>query len=148
MELKLQQRASIKFCVLLDKTPTETFEMVQQAYKDQALGKTQVFEWHKRFKGGHEDLEDSPRPGRPVTAKTEVNINTIDSIVREDRRITIAKVADIMHLSVGTVDDIIRNNLGYRRVAAKWIPHVLKDEQKAHRVMTCQQWLGRLRNGH
>ena len=118
MELKLQQRASIKFCVLLDKTPTETFEMVQQAYKDQALGKTQVFEWHKRFKGGHEDLEDSPRPGRPVTAKTEVNINTIESIVREGR-ITIAKVADIMHLSVGTVDDIIRNNLGYRRVAAK-----------------------------
>lgn len=144
MDLKLQQRASIRFCVLLDKTPSQTLEMLQQAYKEQAMGKTQVFEWHKRFREGKNDLEDAPRPGRPSTSKTETNVNTIDAMLREDRRLSITKIAEIMKISYGSAEDIVRNVLGYRKVAAKWVPRVISDEQKAHRVMACQQWKGRL----
>ena len=44
-------------------------QMIQEAYGDQALSKTRVFEWHKKFKDGQESLEDAPAPhaGRPST---------------------------------------------------------------------------------
>lgn len=145
MDLKLQQRSSIRFCVLLKKSGTETLQMIQEAYGDQALSKTRVFEWHKKFKDGQESLEDAPRAGRPSTSKTDVNRNTIDAMLQEDRRLSIAKIADMMHISYGSVEDIIHNDLGYRKVAAKWIPRVLHEEQMSHRVVTCQQWITRLR---
>ena len=48
-----EQRASVKFCFLLGKTAAETVTMLQAAYKDAAMSKTQVYEWFSRFKNGH-----------------------------------------------------------------------------------------------
>ena len=62
-------------------------------------------------------------------------------MLQEYRRLTIAKIADVMHISYGSVKDIIHNDLGYSKVAAKWIPRVLHEEQMSRRVMTCQQWI-------
>jgi hypothetical protein len=41
------------------------------------LSRTRVFEWHKRFMGGREEVEDDERPGRPSTSKTEENTEKI-----------------------------------------------------------------------
>jgi hypothetical protein len=47
---------NIKFGVKLGKTPTETHEMLQTVYGDEALSRSSVLEWFKRFKDGSEDL--------------------------------------------------------------------------------------------
>jgi hypothetical protein len=52
----------------LGKTPTETYEMLQTVYCDQALSGSSVFEWFKRFEDGQEDLQDDPRRGCPSTS--------------------------------------------------------------------------------
>ncbi|GBN89743.1 hypothetical protein AVEN_128688-1 [Araneus ventricosus] len=36
----LEQRANIKFCVLLEKSPTETLEMLKKTYENDAMKKT------------------------------------------------------------------------------------------------------------
>lgn len=63
---KQEQRANIKFCFLLGKTAAETLTMLQAAYKEDALGKTQVYEWFGRFKKGQMSSQwkhrGSPRP--------------------------------------------------------------------------------------
>jgi hypothetical protein len=38
----MDQRLSIKFCVTLGKKPTETYEMLQSAYDDEALSHSNV----------------------------------------------------------------------------------------------------------
>jgi hypothetical protein len=43
----MEQWVNIQFCVQLDKTPTETYEMLQTAYGDEALSRSSVFEWFK-----------------------------------------------------------------------------------------------------
>ncbi|PNF41490.1 hypothetical protein B7P43_G13226 [Cryptotermes secundus] len=68
-----EQRAAVKFCFLLGKSGTETLEMLKTAYKDDAMGKTQVFEWFSRFKNGEMSIDDKPRSGRPSTARTHEN---------------------------------------------------------------------------
>ena len=67
----MEQRASIKFCVKLGKTFTETLEMLRKAFGDQALSRTTVYEWLKRFKKGRESLDDDERSGRPASRRTD-----------------------------------------------------------------------------
>ncbi|GBM59515.1 hypothetical protein AVEN_70487-1 [Araneus ventricosus] len=43
----LEQRANIKFCVLLEKSLSEALEMLKKAYGNDAMKKTTVYEWHK-----------------------------------------------------------------------------------------------------
>jgi hypothetical protein len=42
--LKIGKRAAIKFCVKLQKTSTETFEMLISEYGEECLSRTSVFE--------------------------------------------------------------------------------------------------------
>jgi hypothetical protein len=51
----MEQRAAIKFCVILKKTATETFEMLKSAYGEEYLSRTSVSEWHKIFKSSSEN---------------------------------------------------------------------------------------------
>ena len=64
MELK----ASIKFCVKLDKAFTETLEILRKAYEDQVLSRTTVYEWFRRLKEDRKSLDDDERSGRSVSS--------------------------------------------------------------------------------
>jgi hypothetical protein len=50
MDGKIEQRACIKFCVKLDKSASETLEMLHEALGEHSSW-TAVFKWHSRFKG-------------------------------------------------------------------------------------------------
>ena len=60
-----EQRICIKFCFKIGKTATETYQLLQQAYGEDAMGRTDVFVWFRRFKEGRTSAESDPRPGRP-----------------------------------------------------------------------------------
>jgi len=71
MERNLEQRYAVKFCWRLGKTATETKQMLDQAYKEDAMSRSSVFEWHKLFREGRELVEDDHRAGRPSTSRTD-----------------------------------------------------------------------------
>ncbi|KAJ8723934.1 hypothetical protein PYW07_007914 [Mythimna separata] len=132
-----EQRAAVKFCFLLGKTGTETLEMLKTAYKDDAIGKTQVFEWFSRFKNGEMSIDDKPRSGRPATARTDENVKKIREIILEDRRRTIEEIVELSGVTWSSVQRILTEDLGMRRVAAKFVPRLLTAEQKQRRVEAC-----------
>jgi len=45
MDLKLEQRANIKFCVKLGISGVETFQMIRRAYRNEAMSRARCFEW-------------------------------------------------------------------------------------------------------
>jgi len=45
-----EQRICIKFCFKIGKTTTETYQLLQQAYGEDAVGGTQVFDLFRWFK--------------------------------------------------------------------------------------------------
>jgi hypothetical protein len=47
--------------------------MFTEAYGADAMKKSSVFEWHKRFKEGQEDVKDDERTGRLKTYRTDEN---------------------------------------------------------------------------
>jgi len=52
MQENIEQQYAIKFCVKLNKSDTETFASLTEAYGNATLYRTMVFKWHKAFKEG------------------------------------------------------------------------------------------------
>ncbi|PNF18301.1 hypothetical protein B7P43_G14792 [Cryptotermes secundus] len=133
-----EQRVCVKFCFLLGKTAAETVGMLRQAFNDDALGKSQVYEWFSRFKSGNMSTEDMPRPGRPSTGRNDENIAKIKRAIDEDRRKTIDQLSEETNISWSTVQRILTEGLHMRRVSAKFVPHLLGDDQRENRVNVCR----------
>jgi hypothetical protein len=53
-----QQHVCVKFCFKLRKTFSEAFEMLKQAFWDEAISRTQTREFCKCFKEGQTSVED------------------------------------------------------------------------------------------
>jgi hypothetical protein len=49
--------------VKLGKSTTETPEMLHEAFGENSLSRTEVLEWHSRFKAGRVSVEDGVRSG-------------------------------------------------------------------------------------
>ena len=61
----LEERYAIRFCFKLGKNDaTETYGMLQTAFRASCMNRASVFEWHKRFKEGRESVRNNERCGR------------------------------------------------------------------------------------
>ncbi|UYV63349.1 hypothetical protein LAZ67_2003808 [Cordylochernes scorpioides] len=146
MERSLEQRYVIKFCLRLGKNATETFQMLQKAFKDDCISRSQSGKWHKAFKEGREEVADEPRSGRPTTARTDENVDRVLEVLRTDRRLSIQKIADTLHMSTFVVHGIVTEDLQMRKVCAKLVLKVLSQDQKELRILRCQELLDLIQN--
>ena len=80
-------RVAIRFCFKAGLSATETLVLVQMAYGDDALNRSNVFRWYSRFQDGRELVEDDETRGLPKSTRTEVNIAAVADLVKKDRRI-------------------------------------------------------------
>ena len=60
----LEEGYAIKFCFKLGKNATETYGMLQTAFRPSCMNRASVFEWYKRFKESRESVRDDERCGR------------------------------------------------------------------------------------
>ena len=106
-----EQRINLKFLVRLGKTPSDALGMLQEVYGDEEMSRSRVFEWHKQFKEGREDVEDDFRSGRPSTSKTVNNVERVKQMVRGDRQLTVRMIADELEFNRDSVWNIITEDL-------------------------------------
>ena len=125
-----EQRICIKFCVKLGKAGSETLEKLKTTYGGTALAKTAVYDWHKRFKGSRDSVEDDDRSGRPSTSRTECFMLRVRSLIMADRRLTIREISSESGLSFGTCQSILTQDLGMKRISEKLVSKLLTDEEK------------------
>ena len=59
----LEEQYAIKFCFKLGKDATETYGMLQIAFRPSCMNHTSVFAWRKRFKEGRKSVRDDERLG-------------------------------------------------------------------------------------
>src|SRR5206468_4212004 len=95
----MDQRINIKFCFKLDKTATETHEMLVQVYGLDAASRKCVYDWFARFRAGKESVEDEPRSGRPSTSKTAENIERVRVLLETDQRLPLRLIAEEVGIS-------------------------------------------------
>ena len=54
-------RTTLIFCYHLKKTAAESHQMLVEAYGEHGLGKSQCFEWFKKFRSGNFDVRNEER---------------------------------------------------------------------------------------
>ena len=127
----LEEQYAIKlFFKLGINAATETYGMLQTAFRPSCMNIALVFEWHKRFKKGRESVGDDERCERSKEARTSKFMVQIKKIMYKDRRVSIEIISAQFHVSVGTVHTIIRRELTMQKVCAKFVPRVLREDQK------------------
>ncbi|UYV73520.1 hypothetical protein LAZ67_10003933 [Cordylochernes scorpioides] len=141
MEQKLKQRICIEFCVKLQISATETFEMLNKAFPNDAPERTTVFEWHSRFKAGRISIEDDPRQGRPKFQRTDENVQKITDLIKENPRTTLLELEQDTGISKTTIGRIVTEDLKLKKTPAKFIPRFLTNEQKLCRLATCEDMM-------
>ncbi|KAG5315042.1 SETMR methyltransferase, partial [Pseudoatta argentina] len=129
---KMDQRIGIKFCVKNKIKCADAFRMLTVAYGEATLDRSNVYRWYKMFSEGREDVNNEERAGRPSMLTTDENIDEVKKIVLANRRITVREVAEDLNISIGSCHSIFTNDLGMRRVTAKFIPKLLNFDQKQH----------------
>ena len=115
------------------KNATETYGMLQTAFRASCMNRAWVFEWHKRFKEDRESVRDDESCGRSKEVRTPELIGQIKNFMDKDRRVSIETLSAPFDVSVGTVLTIIREELKIRKIRAKFVPRVLREDQKKRR---------------
>ncbi|UYV63007.1 hypothetical protein LAZ67_2002824 [Cordylochernes scorpioides] len=142
----MDQRTCIKFCVKNEIKCADAFRMLTVAYGEATLDRSNVYRWYKMFSEGREDVDDEERAGRPSTSTTDEKINEVEKMILANRRITVREVAEDLNISIGSCHSIFINDLGMRRVAAKFLPKLRNCDQKQHRMNIANEMLDSVRD--
>jgi len=117
--------------------------MLQQAYGEDCLSRTQCHEWYQRFKSGRTSIEDDPKSGRPSTSMDDDHVEKVLDLIRQNCRLTVREVAEEVAICKSSCHQILTDKLKMRRVAAKFVPRLLTDTQKENRVTISQELFDR-----
>ena len=120
---------------------TETFEILQQVSGDETKSHTRPYEWYRKFKDGRTSIEEDPRSGRLSPSTDDDSTGGVRAVIRSNRPLTLWEAADKCVISVGSCPTILTEKLNMHRVAAKFVPRLLTDEQKEQRAAIFQELL-------
>ncbi|XP_061178417.1 histone-lysine N-methyltransferase SETMAR-like [Saccostrea echinata] len=62
-------------------------------------------------------------------------------MIADDAKYTVEEIADLTNINSSAVFRILKENLKLRKVCARWVPHLLSEEQKRIRVEMASQLL-------
>ncbi|KAG8234140.1 hypothetical protein J437_LFUL007507 [Ladona fulva] len=141
-ELSNEQRSWIKIECARGRTARQCrHQGLQEACRDSALPYRTVVRWVKAFNKGRQTVADMHRAGRPSVSEEEVH--TVAALVHIDRSQTIRELAHETGLAHTTVLRFLKERLGMRKSASRWVPHDLTEMQKWMRYDAAQTHLDR-----
>jgi hypothetical protein len=93
----------MKFCQKLGDSKAETIRKIQQAFGDDAMGATQIEERFNPFNDGRTLADSDQRSRRPSTSWNANVIESVRSLILDDRRLTVREIADEDGISTGSI---------------------------------------------
>jgi histone-lysine N-methyltransferase SETMAR len=86
-------------------------------------------------------LEDDPREGRPKIATTPEIIEQVHDMALDDWQMKVREIAETIGISKECVEYILHEELGMKKLCARWVPHLLTAYQKRTRMKISEQSL-------
>jgi hypothetical protein len=115
--------------------------MIKNVFGDDSMSKAQIKLWYSRFKDGRESVESDRRSGRPSKSRTPENVESVRAASNENRRLTVRELEEDLGIPRTIVSPILTEDLGKKRMAAKFVPRLLSREQKEFRAAVAQDLL-------
>ena len=131
-EIRAYIKARSKLGCSLKKLMTE----ISTAFGPSCVSYDTVRWWKKKFESGN-----APKSGRPKSASHKEIVSKIKEIIEGDARFTVRDIARKVGISLSKVHLILKKHLKVRKISARWVPHLLTDEQKRQRVKVAKKLL-------
>ena len=100
-----------------------------------------VRSWKNKLESGVESIKNAPKSGWPKFASRKEIVSKIKEIIEGDARFTVREIARKVGLSLSTVHHILKKHLKVRKIFARWVPHLLTDEQNRQQVKVAKKML-------
>ena len=84
-----------------------------------------VYNWVNEFKRDRTSTCDTSRLGCPIKATTSEIIDKVHDIVLTNRRMKVREFVEATSISHGTVISILHEQLGVKKLSARWVPRLL-----------------------
>jgi len=139
------QRAYIKIETFRGKTSTEIHSSLMEICGVETVDRSTISRWAQCFSEGRLSIENDPKSGRPRTSTDDKTVERVLQILDKDRRMTCEHIAHCAGISRACAYRILTEWLHKRRIAARWVPHDLSEEERFRLVEIAQQLLHRFR---
>jgi hypothetical protein len=113
----------------------KSFTRLQTQFEDECLSQPRVFSWAKSFREGRDHVENEPHARRPRTSVNPDNVLKIGELIRANCRISVLELLQEVGISVGSVEEILHNELKVSKVSTWWFPRLLSPEHKERRLV-------------
>ena len=130
---KCEVRSVIRFLNAKGERPAEIHKQIVAVYGN-VMNRQNVTKWCREFSEGRTDVHDEQRSGRPSLISDDL-LQEIEGEIRANRRVTIRELHHIIpEVSKTTIHEAVTEKLGYRKLCARWVPKMLKDDHKRKRM--------------
>jgi transposase len=120
----------------------ECHQFICKAWGNDAVSLRTIYRLYEEFSSGQRtSLEDKVRSGRPQSSRHGEIEEIVRELLEDDPHITIDTLMECTNASYGTIQRILTEELQLKWVTAKWVPHMLTQEQKEERVAMAQNIL-------
>ncbi|XP_066994420.2 histone-lysine N-methyltransferase SETMAR [Anabrus simplex] len=140
---KTEIRAVIKYFVKKGMKAKEIHADFQNTLGDSAPSFSTVAKWTSKFKFGRESLDDDPRSGQPKSVTNPEFIAKVHKMVMEDRRLKVREIAEAVGMSSERIYYILTEELGMKKLTARWVSRLLTLDNKRTRLKMSKQSLAR-----
>ena len=127
----MEQRVFIKIAFEDGLAALETHRKLVEHYGGEALSYPSVTYWRREFRMGRQDVEDSPKTGRPPDFGIRLRI---ESALAAFPNGSVRSIAELTGYEPSTVFSILTQVLHLKFRHWRWTPHSLSDDQKVARV--------------
>ena len=100
----------------------------------------------QEFRSGERSTaERLPGSGRPRSSITEENINMVKELVEANNQLSCAALEMMSGIPARTIQRILTDELGKKSLCARWVPHLLSQENRDARLRQAKEILKALR---
>lgn len=90
-----------------------------------------MFGWAQKFKIGREIVANVSHHRCPRSSVIADNLGVVRDLIKDNQHLTVHEIALKVHIIFGSAQKIIRNNFGFNKICARWVPKLLI-EDKTH----------------
>ncbi|XP_055928043.1 uncharacterized protein LOC129959245 [Argiope bruennichi] len=134
MFLKQEQRSWIKIERARGRTARQCHLGLQEACGESALPYRIIARWVKAFNEGRQNVAEvhavAQHPIDKATAVFREGVVAVTALMNSDRCQTIHELTRQTRFAHTTVLHILKECLGMRKIASRWVPHHLTEIQK------------------
>jgi transposase len=137
---KVEQRFVVKYFFIKEWDNNKITAELQITFHDSVLSSSTVKRWIRRFKNGDLSSDDNWSPGRPISILGPVRAKFLDRYPFPSARI----ISRHFRISLSTVKEILRRELGLKKFSRIWVSHFLFDGKKKLQVDASREFLSML----